>query len=188
MCSLGLLTSSRRAVPQNMLDYIVGDKVRYTDTTVKVRVAISMLGSVLAFVALYVSVYGGFIGGSLLDQALSLKIVCGLLAVFFMQFLLVPGFFLYENFADPPAEQVRGENYSLVIFFMRLFGLLGVVFLWLVLTTPIDSAYGKVCTLVALVAFMGPAKADLIFPMTAKHVVAPVMMLIMGALLLAASY
>ena len=142
-----------------VLDYLAGDKLRTSFNGVqKVCLGISCTAMLLAAAPLLME---GAPGGTYIDVALVSKILCGLLSVFFLQFLLVPGFFLNENFAYPPAAHVFAENYSLVCFFMRLLGMIGGFMLYLVYTSPPEKMYPVLCAFTFLCAFMGPIKAEL---------------------------
>ena len=95
----------------------------------------------------------------------------------------MPGFFLDENFVAPPDARIRGENHTLVVFFMRLFGMLGGFFLYIIYTSDPATMYPLLCAFTALTAFIGPIKAELQFHMTPKHVIAVIVFLAMGVVL-----
>ena len=118
-----------------------------------------------------------------LDADLALKICIGLFGVFFLQFLLVPWFFLQRNFKDDISLEVRADRYQYIAFFMRLMSVFGFTFLYLVYTLDNATIYPVLCAVVAVVGVMGPIKAELIFNTEAEHIVASVAFLTMGTVL-----
>lgn len=124
--------------------------------------------------------------GTFLDTRVAMQVCSVIYAIFGLQMLVVPAFFLSENFEGHPTQ---GQAALFLHFVMRMFGLLILAVSAVLFLLPkagdqpvlfkIFAAYN--CVQI----FMGPGKAIQLFDTTAKHIVPVVLLPTVGFILAA---